>query len=153
MKGKINKNKHISLYYKTFIYFFKIIIFISIINFSLLSNCIDINYPIKRENSDCSNGYCELYEYESGICTIENDIIKTQWFTNIIQFTDEGYRYTLITTTENGDLIVSSNRDSEPFTLKYYYGLKRNGRPYFSINGDESPITTTDSDNKRSEGN
>ena len=153
MKGKINKNKHISLYYKTFIYFFKIIIFISNINFSLLSNCIDINYPIKRENSDCSNGYCELYEYESGICTIENDIIKTQWFTNIIQFTDEGYRYTLITTTENGDLIVSSNRDSEPFTLKYYYGLKRNGRPYFSINGDESPITTTDSDNKRSEGN
>ena len=153
MNEKINyPNKHI-IYYNALIIFFKIFIFICNINPSLLSNCINVYYPIKKGNADCSNGNCELSEYESGYCTIENDIIKTQWFTSIIKFTEEGYTYVLIVTTENGDLIASSNRYNEPNTLKYYYGLKKNGRPYFTKNGEENPITTTESDNKRYEGN
>ena len=62
-------------------------------------------------------GNCELSEYESGVCTIENDIIKTQWLTSIVHFAEEWYTYTLITTTESGDLIVSSTKFNEPKTL------------------------------------
>lgn len=130
----------------------KILILFIIINVSLLSEC-EIYSPIKRENGGCIVGNCEYSEYKSGICTVENDIIKTQWFTSFINFTEEDYLYTLITTTENGDVIASSTRYEEPNTSKYYYGLKKNGRPYFNNNGEESSIKKIESDTIRYEGN
>ena len=36
--------------------------------------------------------------------------------------------------------------------IKYYYGLKPNGRPYFIKNGEESEFGSTDSDKERNEG-
>ena len=153
MNVKKEKANKFIIYSNTFTQILKILIFSCIINPSLLAKCLDKEYPVIRQEGDCLNGNCELSEYESGICKIENDIIKTQWFTSIIQFTDEGYTFALITTTDNGDLIVSANHYTQPSALKYYYGLKKNGRPYFSINGKETPITTTISDNNRCEGN
>jgi hypothetical protein len=48
-------------------------------------------------------------------------------------------------------LITGSTKYGQ--TLKYYYGLKKNGRPSFIKNGEETPFTTTDSSTKRYEGN
>ena len=112
-------------YFKKYLNFFKIFIRFCIIHSSLLSECLDVNNPIKKNNANCMQGNCELSEYESGVCTIENDIIKTQWLTSIVHFAEEWYTYTLITTTESGDLIVSSTKFNEPKTLYYYYGLKK----------------------------
>ena len=139
------------MHYITSIQFFQIFNFFCFIIPSILSLCMDMNFPIMKEN-ECVIG-CELSEYKSGICTIDNDAIKTQWFTSIIIFTEEGYKYALITTTENGNLIVSSNRYDAPNSLKYYYGLRNNGRPYFENNAKKTPFTSTNSDKERFEGN
>ena len=57
----------------------------------------------------------------------------------------------MIATTPKGDLIAGSTKYGQ--TLKYYYGLKKNGRPSFIKSGEETPFATTDSSTKRYEGN
>ena len=50
------------------------------------SECVcDRNYPIFK-NEQCLSIYCTESEFKNGICSIENDIIKTQWLNNFIVF-------------------------------------------------------------------
>ena len=120
-----------------------------IIQSSFTSEC-NYTYPIKK-NDQCIKGECTTKEFISKICTIENDIIKDQWLTSIIQFTGIGYEFSMIATTPNGDLIACASGYSH--TIKYYYGLKKNGRPYFINSGQETPLAKTDYNTKRDEGN
>ena len=132
-----------------FIFSLKYFALFSIVQQCLSSEC-NYTYPIKK-NDRCIEGECTSNEFNSKICTVENDIIKNQWLTSMIQFSGIGYDYTMIETTPKGDLIAGSTKYSQ--TLKYYYGLKKNGRPYFVNSGQETPFATTDSSTKRLEGN
>ena len=138
----------INILFSSLIY--RIIIFLYIMPCVLLE--CDFEKPIIRQGySDCQYTDCTVEEFESGICRIDNKIMRSQKFTSIIQFSDEGYTYALIVTTPNGNLIASSCKYLN--SLKYYYGLKENGRLYYSYNGEEKLIFTTDSDQPRYEGN
>ena len=151
MNAKLNqKNNNIRINFNTLL--FKYIIFFSFIKQYISSSC-NYTHPIKKNNI-CIEGDCTTEEFLSGICKIENDITKTQNLTSIIKFSGEGYDYTMITTTPNGDLVAGSTiYKTTPITLKYYYGLRKNGRPYFLNNNKETPFMTTDSDKYRYEGN
>ena len=74
--------------------------------------------------------------------------------TNIIKYSlnDLASTYVAIITTEKGNLFCSASY-YQTSTLKYYYGLKPNGRPYFIKNNKETPFISTDSDKGRNEGN
>ena len=131
------------------IFSLKYYILFFIIEPSLSSDC-NKTHPIKR-GDQCILGECTSDEFTSKTCTVGNDIIKEQWLTSIIPFTGAGYDYTMIDTSPNGDLIASSTQYSQ--TLKYYYCLKKNGRPYFVNSAEETPFANTDSSIKRLEGN
>ena len=88
--------------------------------------------------------------FESGNCTIENDIIRTQWINRILQYSDTSIKYVSIATTPNGDLVCISSISNQ--YTNYFFGLKKNGRPYFLIDDQESCFTTTTTDQSRTEG-
>ena len=83
-----------------------------------------------------------------------NSLINTETLTSIIKYSLSTYEstYATLATTPKGNLICSSSfyQDS---TMKYYYGLKPNGRPYFTKDGVETEFSNTDSDKVRNEGN
>ena len=85
----------------------------------------------------------------AGIYT-PTDIEKAQNLTRISKYSDATINYATLATTLNGDLICISSPYSG-YTY-YYYGLKKNGRPYFLKNGEETYSTSITSDQKRNEG-
>ena len=153
----MKKQMRITFYYKYNSNIFIIILLKFIIIFYKIETCLssDCNYthPIKKNGGDCIIGLCDAALFESGDCTIENDIIKTQWITSIIEYSEPGVNYGALDTTPFGSLICSSSYYTDSKTTKYYYGLKKNGRPFFSGNGKESSFSSTYTDKKRCEGN
>ena len=127
------------------------IIFLSNINTIIFSEC-EYDFPIKRNAGNCIKGSCSDSEFKTGVCTIENDLISTQWLNNRIPYTPNSINYAAIATTPKGNLICSSSYYNSP-TKKYYLGLKQNGRPLFLENGKETLYSATDSDKARMEGN
>ena len=103
------------------------------------------------KNKKCINTTCEKYEFDSGKCVIDNDIIRDQTFTSVVKFTEINPDFISICSTVNGNLIVISTIWSK--TLKYFYGLKKNGRPYFYNNNEETSFEQSDSDKGRFESN
>ena len=97
---------------------------------------------------NCVNS-CPKYEFNSGNCFLENDIVRDQNFTSIVIFADSNPDFITICTTPNGNLISSSTLWGK--TLKYFYGLKKNGRPYFYNNNEETLFAQSDSDQGRFE--
>ena len=83
-----------------------------------------------------------------------NSIVDTETLTNIIKYTfaDKDSNYATVVTTPKGNLICSGSYYQDS-TIKYYYGLKPNGRPYFIKDGVETEFSSTDSDQARNEGN
>ena len=133
-----------------FIIFIFIIIFLYKLKLVLLSEC-NYTHPIKK-NGECTIGGCLLDEYKSGGCSIENDLIKIQWLTNIINYSENGIGYATLATTPQGNLICISNC-YEGCTKRYFYGLTKNGRPYFISNNIETLFYDIDVGNIRNEGN
>ena len=79
----------------------KLILFFSLfINFILNQEC-DRNTPIKKDNS-CILTYCTDEEFSDGTCEISNEIIKTQWLTNIIWIGEENSRFINFAVYSNG---------------------------------------------------
>ena len=132
---------------------FNLIILILVFN-NKKSICSDCNYdqPIKRNNGECIEGGCSKDEFKSRICKIENDFIRKQWLTSIIHFSEKGTVYTTLATTPKGNLICISSYYSSS-TINYFYGLKKNGRSYFSKNGKETYFESINSNKARNEGN
>ena len=127
-----------------------LIIFFCKIGLCLFSEC-NYTHPIKK-NGECIIGGCTADEFSSGICTIENEIIKTQWITNRIRYSGFGACYAELATTPNGNLICISNY-FQSSTKKEFYGLKQNGRPYFEENNVETPFHEIDTQKNKYEGN
>jgi len=112
---------------KPFIFFCNLILFFENVNI-LISYC-------PRDTPFLKNGKCfincEKDEIDSNICILDNEIIKTQNLTNIIQVGPPNYHYINLITTENGDLIYSAS--SYPNNnYRIFFGLNKEGKGYFN---------------------
>ena len=109
--------------------FYIIILYICLLITPAKNEC-DRNAPILLSDGTCTLKYCSDEEYENNVCTISNEIIKTQWLTNIIKIGDKDFRYVNFATYSNGDMIVETT--AYPGNkYRYFYGLKPNGLPLF----------------------
>ena len=107
---------------------------------STLNYCNNRSEPILlKESNECVMKYCTEENFKNNICIIDNDIIRTQWLNNIINFGDENCRFTKIAKYSNGDMVAISQINPGDSYAAYFYGLKENGRPLFIKNGKETP--------------
>ena len=72
---------------------------------------------------------------------LNKSIIKTQWINNIINVSDISFRYVYFVISLKNDLFLHSTSYPSSST-NYFFGLKENGRPYFSISGEPSLISS-----------
>ena len=98
----------------------------------------------ERENPIFKNGkclliYCTESEFKNNICSIENDIIKTQWLNNFIVFDEYNYKFTNKVINDEGDFILITSPMYSGVRL--FYILKKNGAFYFR-NDDDQEIST-----------
>ena len=129
------KMKKISNINFIFIYCILIILF----NPIFATEC-EYNNPILKQNK-CIEGRCLPVEIQSNICIINNTLIKVQWFNKIIPISSTNFTYNDILIMSNGDLIVETS--SFPSQLKrMFYGLKKDGRPYFAYKEKNTPYYT-----------
>ena len=82
---------------------------------------------------------------ENTDCLISNiTVITTQWLNNIICIGDLNFRYATFATTSDGDMIIEITAIPDT-SQRIFYGLTRDGKPYFSNNKDYfSTITISD---------
>ena len=119
------------------IFIINLIILLQIINPTITEECgSDIPF---LKNGNCVDS-CTQSELDSKKCEISNSIIKTQWITNIIPFGDKNFRYVKIANFSNNDMIAITT--SESSNKRMFYGLKENGRYYFTQNLNETPYYT-----------
>ena len=111
------------------------IIFIYIKQIKFYKCICDKDNPIKK-NNNCQSIYCTENEFQSNICLIDNDIIKTQWLNNFIDFKEYRYRFTSLLTNEDGDLILFSSPE-ELNGQRLIFRIKKNGKPYYKNNNNE----------------
>ena len=103
-------------------------------------NC-DRNSPILKDNN-CQSIYCTKNEFDNNICKKDNEIIKTQWLNNFINFNQYRYRFTNMVISQEGDLILmTSPEDSNGQRL--FFRLTKNGGGYFKNNEGEEIFTKT----------
>ena len=141
---------------KKFLHYFlylKFIIFF--INLSqIFSDECPYNNPFLFED-ECTTGICSLDYIETAICTINNEIVKTQWFNNIIYFSDFStiiFDYIDIYANSNGNLfLLASCLDSSIYDKRIIYILKNDGSEYFTT---ENPVLLFDNlSSKKEHGN
>ena len=75
--------------------------------------------------------YCTEEQFKNEECKIDNEIIKIQWLNNIICIGEKSFRFINFGLYSNGDIILEIT--SSPGSKKrIFYGLKQNGRIFFS---------------------
>ena len=99
------------------------------------------DYPIYKDGY-CLSIFCTESEFKSNICSIENDIIKTQWLNNFIIFDEYNYRFTNKVVNDEGDFILITS----PWNnngVRLFYVLKKNGDFYFKNDYNQELSTKT----------
>ena len=99
--------------------------FIFIFKLIFCTEC-DISILILKDN-ECKAIYCTESQFQTGECQINNDIIKTQWITNIISIGEENSRFINFANFSNGTMIIEVSSDPG-----------NNKRIFFGINSDGS---------------
>ena len=135
-----------------FLYLFKFLYFLLII-MQILSNPCERNFPIFKEGY-CMLEYCTNNEFKNQTCILANEIIKTQWLNNIIWIGNNDFKYVNLASNSNGDLIIETTSNPSSPERKFY-GLKRDGQPYFKNNQYINSLIVSDQegiDNGRFEG-
>ena len=131
--------------------YFKIFLFIHIFFLKIFkSYCeCDKNTPILTRNDGCQLRYCSKDEFDSGDCSIDNQIIKTQWLNDIILFNSEKFRYGSFAINSKQDMIFECS-PKEATGKRLFYWLKKDGSFYFeNEEGEKVPtkiITVKDGD-------
>ena len=118
---------------------FNLFLFFSNLYFIVLKDC-DKAKPILKDN-DCQLIYCEQAKFNTNECSINNPIIKAQWLNNIIRISDNNFRYINVVSNKNGDFFIETSPITEG-SKRIFYGLKKNGRPYFK--NEETPFYILD---------
>ena len=103
-----------------------------------LSEC-DRNSPILKDE-ECQLIYCSEDDFSSGVCSINNTIIKKQWLNDIKIFNDSKLRYCSLTINSKNDMIAEFSQE-EADGIRVFYGLKQNGDFYFKNEINESIST------------
>ena len=110
-----------------------------IISFNLLFICSILNVgatecpkdkPILIDG-ECKLEYCTEDQFNSKYCQINNTIVKTQWINNIIIFGEHPFRYLGFGSFSDGSFVIETTPYPEQPKRKFF-GLKRNGRPFFT---------------------
>ena len=78
----------------------------------------------------------QLKNIECNTCKTDNKLSNTDCFNNIIIFNSKPYRAGNFAQNKNGDMIIEYS-DENPSKSRLFYGLKKNGKYFFS---NESPI-------------
>ena len=112
-----------------FIFIFIFSYFLFIFLTSILAQNCERSIPIYKENS-CSAVFCTKEEFNSSVCTIRNDIIKTQWLNNFMKFEESFLKYISFASFSNGDIILQAGTYPES-NLRTFIGLQKNGRCLF----------------------
>ena len=94
--------------------------------------------PILLNNETCIS-FCSKDQFSSQECIIDNDIIKNQWLNNIITLGKEYSTYNNFAQYSNGDLVVLF-QDDKGSNVRYFFGLKQNGRPFFNNSDNEETL-------------
>ena len=106
----------------------------------------DIQCP--RDKPIFKSGNCVLdYCADSSECKVTNPIIKTQWLNNIRKIGDSTYKYISFASFSNGDMIIETTCHPK-LAKRMFYGIKANGRPYFTTKdpkNEETPYYSKDS--------
>ena len=115
------------------------LLFLSLFIKFLFCSCdCDLDAPIFKENK-CQLIYCSQSQFESGECSINNTITKTQWLTDIIVFDQYKLRYGSFAINSKGNLIYECSVEKEALGTRLFYGLKNNGNFFFkNENGEET---------------
>ena len=113
------------------------ILLFSLIIFKIIYSECPENLPILK-NNNCESTYCTESEFKSNVCSINNTKIKTQWLTNIIIFGDNNARFINFANFSNGDFVVEATPCKLIKTIRYFFGLKNNGRDLFKVNNKET---------------
>ena len=115
-------------------------IFFTILNYKNFSKCsCEKDAPIVKQGK-CQLIYCTENEFENNLCSIDNDIIKTQWLNNFINFNEYHYIYTSMAINDEGDFILLST-PIENIAIRLFFVLKKNGRPFFKNNDNQEIFT------------
>ena len=112
--------------------FFLFIITIIIINIKEISlSFCEYDSPwLNTDSNSCFEGPCPPSDLNIKICILNNTVIQTQWFNNILPVSYSDYIYVDIIIMSNGDLLIETSSYPEQ-NKRIFYGLKKNGRPYF----------------------
>ena len=88
------------------------------------------NLPLLPINSSKNECVCEPY---NDTYIVSNKIIKNQWLNKMNQIGESLYCYMTYDFSSKGDLIIESLKfwNNLPFSDRYFYGIKSNGRPLF----------------------
>ena len=123
-------------------FFGLLLIFISLFKCYYLDNKCNKDEPLLKEKNCVSS--CETSEINNGTCTINNDIIKTQWLGHIINIKKEGnYVYVNIVTSENNNLFLLSSTYPES-NNRLVYLLNSQGYGFPNIDNPISLIEIVD---------
>ena len=112
-------NFGIFIYYNLFCLLFRYI----------LAQICERNNPIFKDNK-CNSIFCTKNEFNSSICSIENEIIKTQWLNNIISIEISYLRYVSFASFSNGDMILQVGTFPNSY-FRIFIGFQKNGRCLF----------------------
>ena len=89
--------------------------------------------PILVRDDICFMTYCTDEEYESGLCKINNEIIKMQWINRIQRFGDGEINNACLDYGENGELMLfGQQKDENNNTWIYIYGIDKSFSPFFN---------------------
>ena len=85
--------------------------------------------------------YCTKSQFDSGECSVNNAIIKTQWLNDIILLDFNKFRYGSFTINSNGDMIYLCS--VENMKIRLFYWINRDGSFHFvNENGEGIPTKT-----------
>ena len=136
-------------------FYFSLRLFLIFSSIELTLNLCDRETPILLNNGTCVSIPCLSNQSSLGECTVNNDIIKTQWLNNIIIIGNTQSTYIKFAEYSNEDLVVLVEEDNADSVNRFFYGLKQNGRPLFTdSNNDETPyklMTAANGNNEQKE--
>ena len=107
------------------------ILLIMIIPFIKSDSKCNRDLPILKNNNKCELEYCSKENFNKVKCEVNNEIIKTQWLTQIINIGGLKYRYINIVSYPSGDMVLLTTSNPAENT-RIFYGINKDGRPFFT---------------------
>ena len=122
------------LYFYNF--FFRFFVFSTI--FKSFQGC-EFKTPI-RKNGVCVLEYCSENDFKNSLCSVENEIVETQWITNIIWVGGKTFRYVNFASFSTGEIILETTAFYPGNAQRIFYGLQATGDYSFINEGVPTPL-------------